>query len=64
MVERLLRAYEDFLELVADESALLGRLSEYNERAAVRERGNVFGDLVASLLQLVAPPSELRRMLV
>lgn len=64
VVERLLLAYEGFLELVADERELLDRLSEHNERKAVRERGTEFGDLVAKLLQLVAPPAELRRMLV
>ena len=62
--DRILEQYERFLELAADEPAILIRLRDSEERARLRGNASRFGDLVFELLRLVVPESEFRRLVV
>jgi hypothetical protein len=64
IVPQILERYEEFLMLVADESAILSRLRDPAERASLRDRAGRFGELVFDLLKLVAANDEQFRRLV
>lgn len=64
LVPQILNKYEEFLALMADESSILSRLREPEERASLREQAGCFGDLVFDLLKLVPASDEQFRRLV
>jgi hypothetical protein len=64
VMRELLARYEEFLELAADERAILETLRNPEERADLRRRGSGFGDLVYELLRLVVPDDQFRRLVV
>jgi hypothetical protein len=65
LVPKILDSYEQFLTLVAEETSVLLRLREPEERAGLRAQAACFGDLVFDLLRLVpASDKQFRRLVV
>jgi hypothetical protein len=61
---QILEAYEDFLNLVADEDALKERLTSHAEREATRQKAGNFGQAVSEFLLATCQGDQLRTLLI
>jgi hypothetical protein len=63
-VAQILEGYEYFLELMAEEGALLERLASHRERRLTRRRAAAFGEVVSEFLRATCQGDQLRTLLI
>lgn len=63
-VGQILEGYEYFLQLMAEEGALLERLTSHNERDLTRRKAAAFGQIVSEFMLATCQGDQLRSLLI